>query len=87
MTRWIKAKAPGGALEFFTYSELVYWFVFTIAVNPIRWKWARFVLFGVGKGLPLGVARHEDRAREGEWRGEVGQGQVIRMSEAKGVGE
>lgn len=63
MTRWIKVEAPGGAFEFFTYSELVYWFVFTIAVDPIRWKWARFVLFGVGKELPLGVARQEDSAR------------------------
>lgn len=63
MTRWIKVEAPGGAFEFFTYSELVYWFVFTIAANLIRWKWARFVLFGVGKGLSLGVVRQGDKAR------------------------
>ncbi|KAL2358553.1 hypothetical protein BJ546DRAFT_824460, partial [Cryomyces antarcticus] len=48
MTRWIKAKAPGGAFDFFTYGELVYWFVFVILVNPFRWKWALFVLCGIG---------------------------------------
>ncbi|KAK3044498.1 hypothetical protein LTS18_001135, partial [Coniosporium uncinatum] len=48
MTRFIKSKAPGGAFDFFTYSELLYWFIFTIAINPFRWKWAFFVLFGVG---------------------------------------
>ncbi|KAF1357871.1 FAD/NAD(P)-binding domain-containing protein [Lizonia empirigonia] len=64
MTRTIKAKAPGGAFDFFTYSELIYWFVFTIAINPFRWKWAAFVLFGIGAGLPMSVVRQEDRARE-----------------------
>ncbi|KAI0574792.1 pyridine nucleotide-disulfide oxidoreductase class-2 [Pyrenophora tritici-repentis] len=64
-TRFIKSKAPGGAFDFFTYSELIYWFLFTIAINPLRWKWAAFVLFGVGKGLPLSVVQHEDRARNG----------------------
>jgi hypothetical protein len=63
MTRWIKSRAPGGAFEFFTYSELIYWFCFTIVVNPFRWKWAAFVLFGVGKELPLRVVEKEDRAR------------------------
>jgi hypothetical protein len=65
MTRFIKSKAPGGAFDFFTYSELIYWFVFTIAINPFRWKWAAFVLFGIGKGLPLSVVEQEDRARNG----------------------
>jgi hypothetical protein len=37
--------------------------VFTITVSPFRWKWALFVLFGVGEGLPLSVVRQEDRAR------------------------
>jgi hypothetical protein len=65
MTRFIKSKAPGGAFEFFTYSELMYWFCFTIVINPFRWKWAAFVLCGVGKGLPLSVVEKEDRARNG----------------------
>jgi hypothetical protein len=65
MTRFIKTKAPGGAFDFFTYSELIYWFVFTIAINPFRWKWAAFVLFGIGKGLPLSVVEQEDKARNG----------------------
>jgi hypothetical protein len=65
MTRFIKSKAPGGAFEFFTYSELIYWFCFTIVINPFRWKWAAFVLFGIGKGLPLSVVKQEDKARNG----------------------
>lgn len=65
MTRVVKSKAPGAAFEFFTYSELVYWFVFTIAINPFRWKWAAFVLFGIGKRLPLSVVEQEDKARNG----------------------
>lgn len=65
MTRFVKSKAPGGAFEFFTYSELVYWFIFTIAIHPFRWKWAAFVLFGIGKGLPLRVVEQENRARNG----------------------
>ncbi|PSN64725.1 FAD/NAD(P)-binding domain-containing protein [Corynespora cassiicola Philippines] len=65
MTRFIKARAPGGAFDFFTYSELIYWFLFTIAINPFRWKWAAFVLFGIGKGLPLSVVEGEDKFRNG----------------------
>ena len=63
MTRWIKAKAPGGAFEFFTYAELIYWFCFVIVINPFRWKWALFVLFGVGVALPKSVVEQEDRLR------------------------
>ncbi|KAK3208056.1 hypothetical protein GRF29_96g1255386 [Pseudopithomyces chartarum] len=65
MTSFIKAKAPGGAFDFFTYSELIYWFVFTIAINPFRWKWALFVLCGIGKDLPLKVVEKEDKMRNG----------------------
>lgn len=52
MTRWMKMRAPGGALEFFTWSELFAWFVFSVVTNPYRWKWALFVLCGVGRALP-----------------------------------
>jgi hypothetical protein len=65
MTRFIKSKAPGGAFEFFTYSELMYCFLFTIVINPFRWKWAAFVLFGIGAELPLKVVEQEDKARNG----------------------
>lgn len=65
MTRFVKSKAPGGAFDFFTYSELIYWFIFTLAFNPFRWKWAAFVLFGVGKDLPLKVVEREDKLRNG----------------------
>ena len=65
MTRWIKNRSPTRAFDFFTYSELVYWFVFCVAVNPFRWKWALFVLFGIGSALPLSVVKQEDRLRNG----------------------
>ena len=62
-TRWIKFRAPGGAFEFFTYAELLYWFMSVIVVNPFRWKWAAFVLFGVGAALPRAIVEEEDRLR------------------------
>ena len=70
MTKWIKKSAPGGAFEFFTYGELLYWFVFVLVVNPFRWKWALFVLFGIGSALPMKVVQQEDRFRNTEPDGE-----------------
>ena len=64
-TRWIKKTAPGGAFEFFTYGELLYWFVFVLIVNPFRWKWTLFVLFGIGVALPMHVVEQEDKLRNG----------------------
>lgn len=54
-----------GAFDFFTYSELVYWFVFCVAINPFRWKWAFFVLFGIGRNLPMSIVREEDKIVNG----------------------
>lgn len=65
MTRWIKSRAPGGAFDFFTYSELTYWFIFIILINPFRWKWAVFVLFGRGSALPRAVVKEEEKLRNG----------------------
>ena len=71
MKRWIdfteavKSRAPTGAFDFFTYSELLYWFVFVIVINPFRWKWALFVFFGIGRALPMTVVRQEDSLRNG----------------------
>ncbi|KAJ9648905.1 hypothetical protein H2201_001985 [Coniosporium apollinis] len=65
MTRFLKSKAPGGAFDFFTYGELLYWFVFVIVINPFRWKWALFVLFGIGEALPMKVVQQENRLRNG----------------------
>ena len=58
-TRFMKRFAPTGAFKFMTYGELMYWFVFVILVNPFRWKWAPFVLFGIGRSLPLTVVGQE----------------------------
>ncbi|THX02602.1 FAD/NAD(P)-binding domain-containing protein [Aureobasidium pullulans] len=65
MTRWLKARAPTGAFDFFTYSELLWWFFFCITINPFRWKWAIFVFTGVGIGLPLEVVDREEKIRNG----------------------
>ncbi|TVY50465.1 Dimethylaniline monooxygenase [N-oxide-forming] 5, partial [Lachnellula cervina] len=65
MTRVLKKFAPTGAFDFFTYLELVWWFTFCIAINPFRWKWALFVFFGLGHGLPRRVVDAEDRIRNG----------------------
>jgi hypothetical protein len=64
MTRFLKRFSPTGAFDFFTYSELVWWFVFCIVINPFRWKWAFFVFFGIGKSLPKHVVEAEDRLKE-----------------------
>ncbi|DAA74773.1 hypothetical protein H112_08955 [Trichophyton rubrum D6] len=64
MTRIMKRFAPTGAFDFFTYAELLYWFVFVMVFNPFRWKWAAFVFFGLGRVLPMAVVDKEDDARE-----------------------
>lgn len=65
MTTTLKSLAPTAAFDFFTYSELIYWFVFSVAVNPFRWKWALFVFFGIGASLPAKIVEEEDRLRNG----------------------
>jgi hypothetical protein len=71
MKRWIdftstiKSLAPTKAFDFFTYSELLYWFVFITVINPFRWKWALFVFFGIGKNLPARIVEQEDKLRNG----------------------
>ena len=64
MTRALKYFAPVAAFDFFTYSELIWWYCFTVAINPFRWKWAIFVFFGRGKGLPMAIVEKEERLRE-----------------------
>ncbi|KIX92644.1 uncharacterized protein Z520_11673 [Fonsecaea multimorphosa CBS 102226] len=69
MKRWvdftstIKSLAPTKAFDFFTYSELLYWFCFITLINPFRWKWALFVFFGIGENLPASIAEEEDKLR------------------------
>ncbi|KAG9259123.1 flavin-binding monooxygenase-like family protein [Emericellopsis atlantica] len=59
MTKVLKMSSPTGAFDFFTYLELVWWFVFCVAFNPFRWKWALFVFFGVGMHLPAKIVEAE----------------------------
>lgn len=65
MTSTIKSLAPTKAFDFFTYSELIYWFLFVVLINPFRWKWALFVLLGIGDGLPRAIVDKEDKLRNG----------------------
>ncbi|KAJ5982229.1 hypothetical protein N7451_012329 [Penicillium sp. IBT 35674x] len=60
-TRSLKEGAPGGALEFFTYSELVWWIVLSLMSNPFRWKWMVFVLAGWGDPLPPNGTHQNDQ--------------------------
>ena len=66
MTKFIKQTSPTGAFDFFTYLELIWWFLFCVTVNPFRWKWAVFVFFGVGINLPKAIVRREKRLTNGE---------------------
>ena len=61
MTRFLKMTSPTPAFDFFTYLELVWWFVFCVTVNPFRWKWAFFVFFGVGVSLPKALVKQEEK--------------------------
>ncbi|WFD23403.1 hypothetical protein MEQU1_002092 [Malassezia equina] len=45
---FIKEKAPGGQLEFFTYMELCLWFLSFLCFRPLRLKYCFFVLFNYG---------------------------------------
>ncbi|OIW31851.1 FAD/NAD(P)-binding domain-containing protein, partial [Coniochaeta ligniaria NRRL 30616] len=65
MTRLLKAASPTGPFDFFTYLELVWWFVFCVAFNPFRWKWALFVFFGLGFVLPKNIVQLENKIRNG----------------------
>jgi hypothetical protein len=61
MTRFLKSHSPNLAFNFFTYLELILWFVFCIAINPFRWKRALFVFSGIGDSLPRRVVEGEGR--------------------------
>lgn len=64
MTRLLKQWSPTKAFDFFTYLELIWWFVFCCAFNPFRWKWAIFVFFGIGIGLPRAAIELESDLRD-----------------------
>jgi hypothetical protein len=63
MTRVLKRFAPTGAFDFFTYAELMYWFVFVVLINPFRWKWAAFVFCGIGRAVPEEIVTKENVVR------------------------
>ncbi|KAI0477972.1 hypothetical protein F4859DRAFT_503912 [Xylaria cf. heliscus] len=63
MTKMLKVFAPTGSFDFFTYLELVWWFTFCIAFNPLTWKWAFFVFFGLGLVLPKSIVEREEQVR------------------------
>ena len=44
---WIKEKAPSQAFDYFTYSEMMLWFVSGILMRPERLYWAWFVFTGL----------------------------------------
>ncbi|KAH7125821.1 hypothetical protein EDB81DRAFT_860533 [Dactylonectria macrodidyma] len=68
MTSFLKMNSPTGAFDFFTYLELLWWFVFCVAINPFRWKWALFVFFGFAFALPNAVTVREQRIMESKSR-------------------
>ncbi|KAI1373964.1 FAD/NAD(P)-binding domain-containing protein [Hypoxylon crocopeplum] len=74
MTKVLKATAPTGAFDFFTYLELIWWFFFCVTINPFRWKWAFFVFFGLGFALPKQVVTAEDQMRNGMGYTEADEG-------------
>ncbi|KAH8900112.1 FAD/NAD(P)-binding domain-containing protein [Thozetella sp. PMI_491] len=63
MTRLLKHFSPVGPFDFFTYTELVWWFVFCVSFNPFRWKWALWVFFGLLR--PDSIVKAEDAIRNG----------------------
>lgn len=72
LTKFLKWGSPTGAFDFFTYLELVWWFLFTIVINPLKWKFFFFVFFGVGLQLPKAVIEAEDRLLNGHRSHRVG---------------
>ncbi|KAI0065151.1 FAD/NAD-P-binding domain-containing protein [Artomyces pyxidatus] len=49
--RFVKRGARGGALGFFTYMELVIWFITFHLFRPDRLRWIFFTMQGWGKGV------------------------------------
>ncbi|OAA46724.1 flavin-binding monooxygenase-like protein [Beauveria brongniartii RCEF 3172] len=74
LTRFLKSYSPTPAFDFFTYLELIWWFVFCVSINPFRWKWALFVLFGVGFDLPNNLTELEKRVLKTDGYHKVDQG-------------
>lgn len=57
--RRLKSSGTVDPLAFVTWGELQLWFLVFIFCNPLRWGWCLFLLFGIGRALPV-----ETNARE-----------------------
>ncbi|PHH89193.1 hypothetical protein CDD83_6515 [Cordyceps sp. RAO-2017] len=66
MTRLLKRNSPVAAFDFFTYLELLWWFAFCVSINPFRWKWALFVLTGLGLSWPQAFVSREEKILNGD---------------------
>ena len=53
---WFNRKTPQRAFDYFTYSELMLWFVSCVLLRPSLWQWAWFVFTGLGQAGPSGVS-------------------------------
>ncbi|KAI5780040.1 hypothetical protein EDC01DRAFT_723498 [Geopyxis carbonaria] len=71
LTQWLKTAAPTGALDFFTYAELCWWFCECVLVNPFRWKWIPFVVAGWTRPVRIVQAEkgwvEREGVKEGPW--------------------
>lgn len=52
---WVKGRAPGKAFQYFTYGELILWFVEAIVWRQSMWQWGWFVATSLGQAGPRGV--------------------------------
>jgi hypothetical protein len=51
--------------EGFTYAEVCWWFLECIMINPFRWKWVPFVMFGWGGLNPMRIVGKEKGLESG----------------------
>ena len=60
MIQILKSRVPTAAFDFFTYAEMICWLLSCLAISPFRWRWAPFVISGVGTPLPPKVIMRND---------------------------
>ena len=67
LLRVLKHFAPTGPLEFFTYGEMMLWFIFFVMIRISRWRWGLFILFGWGLSTNDSRSVVEEQLVEGEF--------------------